>query len=137
MASQPGPRHDMWGLMTTWLRFAGFALLFVGTIIIVAWGTVNGGCFTTGSTCGSPTGSFVQGQHNAIWAADFLWTFGLAAIGAGSGIKLHWALKAPTSGRPEDYRWVMGERFANYAMFFISIILLFLLVSSYFHLNFF
>jgi hypothetical protein len=129
MAAQAGPRHDIWGLVSTWLRALGFALLFIGVLIIVAWGTVNGGCINT-TTCG-PTTNFAIGQHNAIWAANFLWVFGLAAVGAGSGLKLHWALKAPTSGRPEDYRWVMGERFANYALFFLSIILLFLLLSNY------
>ena len=129
MSGQAGGRRDMWGMAATWLRGVGFLLLFVGTIVAVWFGTVNGGCLS-GTNCG-PTSPFAQGQHNGIWAANFLWTFGLAMIGAGAGVKLHWGLKEPTSGRPEDYRWVSLERVMNYVLFFVVAILLFFLLSTY------
>ena len=136
IAAQPGPRMDIWGTIANWGRMIGFVLLFVGTLVVVAWGTVNGGCFgASPNNCG-PTSSFAQGQHNAIWVADFLWTFGLAAIGAASGIKLHFSLKAPSSGRPEEFRWVMGERVLNFTLFLGSAVLLFWLYLSYASLNF-
>lgn len=129
MGSQAGPRRDIWGLATFWLRMIGFLLLFLGTIVVVALGTFNGGCINT-TACG-PTSTFAQARANAIWAAAFLWTFGLAAIGAGSAVKLHFTLKQPTSGRPEEYRWVLGDRLANYAVFGLTIALLFLLLEVY------
>ena len=119
------PRASIVPLLALWGRVAGFVLLFVGTLVVVAFANVPGGCITTPSSC---TG-FPASADNAILVGQILWTIGLFFLGGGAGIKLHWGLQNPASGRPEDVRWVIADRWMNVALVLISIWLLFALLA--------
>ncbi len=126
-AAQPlVPRAAIIPLLALWGRIIGFVLLFVGTLIAVAWGNIPGGCLTTPSSC---TG-FPAADANAILAAQVIWTIGLFFLGGGAGIKLHWGLQNPASGRPEDVRWVVADRWVNVVLVVLSIWLMFSLLMN-------
>lgn len=126
-AAQPlVPRASLVPLLSLWGRIAGFVLLFVGTLVAVAWGNPPGGCFSSPGSCGG----FTAAEANAILVAQILWTIGLFFLGGAAGVKLHWGLQNPTSGRPEDVRWVIADRWVNVLLVLLSIWLLFLLLTG-------
>lgn len=122
----PHPMMNPWPLLALWSRIIGFVLLFVGTVLEIAFASVPGSCFTSPSTCGS----WLVGAANGIIAGKILWAIGLGALGAGAGIKLHWGLKMPTTGRTDDVTWALADRRLNGLLFLVSIILLAILLFS-------
>jgi hypothetical protein len=112
-------------LAVAWGRILGFLILFVGTLIAVAAGSVEASCFSSGGCSGF--------DGNWAWAAVLgrvLWTVGLFFLGGSSGLQLMYGLKAPTGGTPEEYRWVRGERWFNFIVLVLSLLLLFVLLSG-------
>jgi uncharacterized membrane protein SpoIIM required for sporulation len=119
------PRPMNWDAMTFIFRMIGFLLLVVGTIVIVAFVEPSGSCFnfTTTPTC-TINSSYAQGAANAIITGKILFALGAFFLGAGAGMKLHWALRYPVSGNPEETKWARRERMWNYLMIALSILLL-------------
>ncbi len=119
--SQQSARPIPWSMLAFWSRVVGFLLIFVGTLLAVAGGTVWGGCVTDPASCGT---SWASGVLNTIGTAKILWVLGLFALGAGAGVKLHFSLQNPAPGRAEDLQYVAAERRANYFVLAICIVLL-------------
>ena len=115
---------DLHALVTFWGRALGFTLLFVGTLVYVAFYSEPGNCFTDPTSCSS----FVSNAATAALAARVLWSIGLFFLGAGAALKLHWKLAAPTGGTPEQYAWVTADRRFNGLLVVLSIVLLFVLL---------
>lgn len=111
-----------------WSRALGFLLLFIGTLVAVAFATAGGGCFTTNPDCG-PGSGFLTGAANALLAAKILWVIGLFFVGAGAGIKLHWGLGRSSNATPEELRALIHDRWLNGILVLTSIVLLWLLLG--------
>jgi len=129
------PRRDMGSMMTNLtliFRLLGFILLFVGTLVVVAYSVPGGACFTPPPNNGTPacaTGTtWNQGEWTGVMAARILWTIGLFFIGLGAGMKIHFNLQAPQNGTPELYQFVAKERFYNGLMLMLTIFLMFVLL---------
>jgi hypothetical protein len=120
------PMVDLFGFLGFWLRAAGFLLLFVGTLVVVAGASEGGGCVSTANSCGT---GFASQVLNAILVAKLLWVLGLGALGTGAGIRLHWDLKLPVNPTTDETNWLLQARRQNWWIFVLSILLLaFLLV---------
>lgn len=104
-------------------RAGGFLLVFLGVLIAVAAVSFPGYCIATSppSSCGV---SWLSAAASWILAAKLLLVIGLAGLGFGSAIKMHYGLKMPTSGRPEDAGFIARERSINAIMFLVSLLLL-------------
>ena len=126
--SPPSRRFDPMTMAAFWGRAIGFVLLFLGTLIAVAFATPGGGCFTAPPACGGGS-TFITGAANAILAAKILWAIGLFFLGAGAGLKLHWGSPRPTGASSDEYRFVIHDRRLNAILLFASIVLLWLLLA--------
>ncbi len=112
-------------LLIRWGRILGFLLLFIGTLVAVVAGSVQPVCYASSGCANWPM--------TWAWAAvtgEILWTIALFFLGASSGLQLMNGLKAPTGGTPEEYRWVQTERWFNFLMVALSIVLLWFLLSG-------
>ena len=115
------PRMDMMPMASLLGRIIGFALLFIGTLVAVVFASYGGGCYTAANSCNANT---LAAAANGILTARILWVIGLFFLGAAAGLKLHFGLRAPTSGRAEDYQFVIADRRFNGLLFLVSIVLL-------------
>jgi hypothetical protein len=111
-------------LVPFWGRALGFTLVFLGTLVYVAFASVPGSCVSAASGCSS----FLANAAWAILVGKVLWTVGLFFIGAGAALKLHWKLAPPVGGTPEQYSWVRAGRRANWLLLLLCIVLLFILL---------
>jgi hypothetical protein len=118
----------MMPMASFFLRMLGFTILFLGTLIAVAFANPGGGCFSTGSTACGAGSSFATGAATAILTAQVLWAIGLFLIGAGAGLKIHYGLQAPAGGTPEAYQFIQKDRRTNSVLLMIVIVLLFVMV---------
>jgi hypothetical protein len=109
----------------TWGRILGFLLLFVGTLVAVVAGSVQPVCYSS-SACTNWPGTWAW----AVIIAEVLWVIALFFLGASSGLQLMRGLKAPSGGTPEEYRWVLTERWFNFLMVIVSIVLLWFILSG-------
>jgi hypothetical protein len=116
---------NLQSMMVTWGRILGFLVLFVGTLVAVAAGSVQPVCFAS-SGCSAYGGTWAW----AVIIGEILWTIGLFFLGGSSGLQLMRGLKAPVGGTPEEYRWVTTERWFNFLMVALSIVLLWFLLSG-------
>jgi len=120
---------EMMPVAAFWARAIGFLLLVVGTLMAVAFATPGGGCYVANADCGFGS-SYLTGAANAFLAAKVLWTLGLLFLGAGAGIKMHWSLHPPASGRAEDVTYVVADRRLNGLLLLVVIVLLWFLLTS-------
>ncbi|HTT35874.1 MAG TPA: hypothetical protein VMH78_08435 [Thermoplasmata archaeon] len=129
MPAQPAARPIPWGMLSMLSRFLGFALLFVGTLLAIIGLSYGGSCYSsTGSPVCIGNTSWESGAANAILAAKLLWSIGLFLFGVGIGIKMHWTLQMPASGKAEEVTYVVAERRANYWLLILTIVLLAILL---------
>ncbi len=110
-----------------WARALGFLLLFVGTLVAVAFASLPGGCFASPPNCGT---GFASGAANAVLSARVLWTLGLFFVGAGAGFKLHWALSRSSSASSDEVRVLIHDRWFNGLLVILTIVLLWFLLSG-------
>ena len=103
--------------------------MFLGTLIAVAAVSYPGNCYSAPlpSNCGL---SLLGADASWIVAAKLLVVIGLAGLGFGSAIKMHYGLKMPTSGRPEDSAFVARERGLNGLVFLISLLLMIIILLT-------
>lgn len=121
-SAAPMHRPMNWDMISFVTRLVGFTLIFVGALVATAFGSINGGDFTC--TSASCVQNFEEAIANSLLAGRVLIALGAFALGAGAGLKLHFALRAPTSGKVEDLSWTIVERLFNYAVLGLSILLL-------------
>lgn len=123
----PNMRHDPWGLISFASRAVGFLLVFIAGIITVAIVSVPGNCFTTVSNCGV---TYLSNAATAIVVAKVLALLGLAGLGFGAAVKLHYGLRSSSVTSPDEGRLVAAERRANMALFIASVVLLVLVAIT-------
>lgn len=121
------PRMNVWPTLAWWGRVVGFILLFLGTLIAVAFGSIPGGCFTQPTSCGT---NFAAGVANALLVGKILWTIGLFFIGAGSAIRMHYTLQATSSQRAEEVVRGTHDRWMNALILIVTVVLLLWLLAS-------
>jgi hypothetical protein len=123
----PAARHDIIGLVSFICRAGGYLLLFIGTLIAVIAVSVPGGCYTTPtpSYCGA---TFASSAASWFIAAKILAALGLAGLGFGSALKMHYSLRMPQTGHAEEVAFVTQERRVHGIVFVVSVVLLFVLI---------
>lgn len=113
-----------WNFLALLAQGLGLILLFVGTLVVVVFGSYPADCFT--STCAY--GSLDQGIAYGIETARLLWTLGLFGIAAGAGIRLQFTTPNPAPTTPEGTRMYLARRRGEFVILVIAIVLLFLLL---------
>lgn len=126
----PGaPRPMAWGMLSFLAKTIGFALLFVGALVLVIVATAPGNCYGT-SPPANCIENYLSGAYTGVVIAKILFVLGLAGIGAGAGLKLHFGGSWPASGRAEEVSLLVAERRFNGLLFAVVVVLMFLLVAS-------
>jgi hypothetical protein len=124
----PNLRHDPWGLISFASRAVGFLLLFIAALVTVAIVSVPGGCYATPpSGCGA---TFLQNAATATVVAKIIAVLGLAAIGFGAAVKLHYGLKSSSATSADEGRILAAERRNNMALFIASVVLIVVLTIT-------
>ncbi len=123
----PAARHDVWGLISLGARAVGYLLVFIGAIAIVAAVSVPGTCYTDAASCGV---SWLSNAATWTIVGKILAVLGLAFLGFGAAVKLHFGLRLPASGNPDEIRFIAAERRVNGAIFVASFVLLILILIT-------
>lgn len=123
----PNMRHDPWGMISFFSRAVGFLLLFIAALVIISIVSVPGNCVTTPSNCGA---TYLSNAYTAIVVTKILAVLGLAALGFGAAVKLHYGLRASSATSPDEGRIVAAERRANMGLFIASIVLIVILTIT-------
>jgi hypothetical protein len=123
------PRPIPWNMIAFLGRLIGFVLLFVGVLLMIIGATPLGGCYTSAGSCVGNT-TWMSGVANYIVTAKILFALGLFFLGAGAGIKLHWGLPMPTTGRPEELAYVAADRRANHFIVALTVFLMLVLLLT-------
>jgi len=132
-ASPPGPsylpnlRHDPWGIISFGARAVGFLLLFVSALVIIAGVSIPASCYSAAGSC---TGTTWAGLVNALLVGRIIAAIGLASLGFGAAVKLHYGLRTTNATTGEEARVVASERQVEGALFVASVILLLVLALS-------
>jgi hypothetical protein len=117
----PNMRHDPWGMISFASRAVGFLLLFISAIVLVAVVSIPGSCYTPPGSCGT---TWLANAATATVIAKILAVLGLAALGFGAAVKLHYGLKATSTSSADEGRIIASERRVEGALFIASIVLL-------------
>lgn len=117
----PNMRHDPWGMIGFISKAVGFLLLFIAALVTVTVVSVPGNCYTTPANCGV---TYLSNAATAIVVAKVLAVLGLAAVGFGAAVKLHYGLRSSSATSADEGRFVAAERRNNTAMFIASVVLL-------------
>jgi hypothetical protein len=117
----PNMRRDPWGMISFGSRAVGFLLLFIAAVVLVAVVSIPGSCYNPVGSCGA---SWISGALTATVVAKILAVLGLAAIGFGAAVKLHYGLKPSGASSPDEGRVLASERRFNGALFIASVVLL-------------
>jgi len=120
----PNMRHDPWGMISFASRAVGFLLIFIAALVMVAAVSIPGGCFTTGtppSNCGF---TYASNAATATLVAKLIAVLGLAMLGFGAAVKLHYGLRSSSATTADEGRFIASERRVNGALFLVSIVLL-------------
>lgn len=117
----PNLRHDPWGMISFASRAVGFLLLFISALVLVAAVSIPGSCYTTPTSCGA---TWLSNAATATVVAKLLAVIGLAALGFGAAVKLHYGLKATAATTPDESRIIASERRVEGALFIASVALL-------------
>jgi hypothetical protein len=118
----PNMRRDPWGMISFSSRAVGFLLLFIAAVVLVAVVSIPGSCYSTPGSC--TTTGWLAGAATATVVAKILAVLGLAALGFGAAVKLHYGLKPSGASSPDEGRVLASERRFNGALFIASVVLL-------------
>src|SRR5690348_7564131 len=124
-AARPPP----WEMISLAVRLVGFILLFVGVVMVVMAINPGGNCYGnfTSPVCQGNTG-WESGQANLALYGKILTVTGLFFVAVGIGLKVHFMLKWPASGRAEEAAFLSADRRANYLWLSVTTILMFLVL---------
>ncbi|MCI4347089.1 MAG: hypothetical protein L3J97_00530 [Thermoplasmata archaeon] len=125
----PNMRHDPWGMISFVSRAVGFLLVFIAALVIVAVVSYPGSCYVTPlpSNCGL---SWYGGAATGALVAKLIAIIGLAALGFGAAVKLHYGLRHSNTTSVDEGRFLASERRANGALFIASVVLLLLVAIT-------
>jgi hypothetical protein len=123
----PNIRHDPWGMISFFSRAVGYLLVFIAALVTVAIVSVPGNCIPTPSNCGV---TYLSNAASAVIVAKVLAIIGLAALGFGAAVKLHYGLRASSATSPDEGRIIAQERRANMGLFIATIVLLVILAIT-------
>ena len=117
----PNMRRDPWGIISFGSRAVGFLLLFIAAVVLVAAVSIPGSCYTAPASCGT---TWLSNAATATVIAKILAVLGLAALGFGAAVKIHYGLKPSGATTPDEGRLLASERRFNGALFIASVVLL-------------
>ena len=109
-----------WPLVVAAGRVAGIILIFVGTLVEVAFASVPGSCFTTPPTCDG----FATQAANAIIAAKLLWSLGLFCLAGAAGIRLQGGMMPKSSPSGAESTPQPPHVWANLLILILSVALM-------------
>ena len=114
-------------------RFAGAAaqgfgllFLFLGTAIVVAFGSTPVSCIASASACAQGT---LQGGASAIVLGHLFWAFGLFGLAGGAGLQLYLG-KPSAHPTPEETQIYLARRRGEFLLLLAATGLLFLLMVA-------
>ncbi|MGA7860803.1 MAG: hypothetical protein WCB19_02980 [Thermoplasmata archaeon] len=117
----PNMRHDPWGMISFASRAVGFLLLFISALVLVAAVSIPGSCYTTPTSCGT---TWLSNAATATLIAKLIAVLGLAALGFGAAVKLHYGMRMTAATSADEGRAIASDRRVNGALFIASIVLL-------------
>lgn len=101
----------------------GLLLVFLGTVIMVAFGYIPVNCVAA-TTCSAGT---LQGVLYGIDVSRLLWTVGLFGLAVGAGLHLQFRPPPSFPSTPEETRVYLARRRGEFIMLALALLLLFLL----------
>lgn len=108
-------------------RVLGLVLLFVGTLVEVAFASTPGSCFTSPPTCSG----FGTQAANAVIAAKLLFSLGLFCLAGASGIRLQGGMMPRnTQASGEETEAKPPHVWANLLVLLVSILLMALILLT-------
>ncbi|MCI4348842.1 MAG: hypothetical protein L3J93_01295 [Thermoplasmata archaeon] len=110
-----------WSSLVTWGRILGFVLIFLGTIVAVAFASFPSNCLTT--PVPSSCTSFASQWANAVMWGKILWVIGLFFIGGATGIRMNRRWGGKDMGN-EDGAGAVQRGWANLAVIVLCILLM-------------
>jgi len=113
-----------WAFLALLSQGIGLLLIFLGTIIQIAFGYVPISCVDA-SSCSQST---FQGIVYGIDAARLLWVVGLFGLAVGAGLHLQFRPAPSSPLTPEDARVYLARRRGELVMLVLSLLLLFLIL---------
>ncbi len=119
------PHPVAWSTIAALAKGGGLVLLFVGTLVMVLFGSYPASCFT--SACSTSTSA---GLQYSILFSRILWTVGAFAIAAGAGIQRQFVLNGPTPEGSEASARFLADRRTEFVLFLFGIVLLLVLLLS-------
>lgn len=113
------PRSVPWAMVGTIARGGGLLFLFLGTLIVVLFGSVPADCFT--STC---TGNTAASVEYGILTGHLFWAIGAFGLIVGSGVRLRYVLGEPSSDGAETNSRFIAARRLEVLLLIVGIVLL-------------
>jgi hypothetical protein len=111
-----------WSSLVTWGRILGFVLIFLGTIVAVAFASYPSNCLST--PVPSSCSSFFSQWANAIMWGKILWVIGLFFIGGATGIRMNRRWGGKDGMGNEDGAAAVQRGWANLAVIILCILLM-------------
>jgi hypothetical protein len=119
-------RMNPWPVIVGIGRMLGLVLLFLGTLIAVAFASVPSSCFPAPSGCSGYPGT----AASALMVGKILWVLGLFCIGAASGIRLQGNWFGGAGLGPEAGDAAVLRFRSNLTVLLVSVVLLFILLLT-------
>ncbi len=113
-----------WRFLALLFQGLGLLLVFLGTVVMVAFGYIPVNCVAA-TTCSQST---LQGVLYGIDTARLLWTIGLFGLAVGAGLHLQFRPAPSFPSTPEETRVYLARRRGEFIMLALALLLLFLLM---------
>ncbi len=123
----PNMRHDPWGMISFASRAIGFLLIFIAALVFVAAVSIPGSCYTAPTSCGD---TWLSNLATATLIARLIAVLGLAALGFGAAVKLHYGIRQTSATTAEEAQIIASERRVEGALFIASVVLLILVALT-------
>ncbi len=115
-----------WRFLAAAAQGLGLVFLFLGTAVIVAFGSTPVSCIASATACAQGT---LQGGASAIVLGHLFWAFGLFGLAGGAGLNLYLGTP-PAHASPEETQIYLARRRGEFLLLLASTGLLFLLMIA-------
>lgn len=120
-------RRGPWRMAGYGAQGLGLLFLFLGTAIVVAFGSTPVSCIASTTACAQGT---LQGAANAIVLGHLFWAFGLFGLAGGAGLLLYLGTSSAHPMNPEETQIYLARRRGEFLLLLAATGLLFLLMLA-------